>query len=278
MSNLNPDIFIGVIHYSPLTERKQHLNHLVDFFPELEWITERHIPDIKKSQYRFVEEINLMKEIDFAAGLRLNSFTQQYSRSMSKFIIELLKFISRFNTRAKSSIMGSLPQRKALPSHWHEVALMHLEALERGIAANKYWILVLEDDAVIQENFTSTLQDLSKFPKHDRVWINLNDGVGPNLFTKKSDSPLAFGGFYRIKPPMNRCTVAYLVNRNLAMEILNEFKLHGIVNWIPIDFALDSIIKKLKVNCFWQDPSCVLQGSSNGKYKSNLQPYRLSNE
>ena len=275
---MDPSIFIGVVHYSPLMERKQQLNHLESSFPELEWITEKDIPEIQNSMYQFVEEINLMKELDFAAGLRLNSFTQHYSRPISELIIKILKIASRFNKRAKSSIMGSLPQRKALPLHWYEVALMHIEAIERGIAANKDWILVLEDDAVIQANFASTLRDLARMPRHERVWINLNDGIGPNLFTNKSDIPMRFGGFYQIKPPMTRCTVAYLLNRNLAIEILDEFKLYGIVNWIPIDFALDAIIKKLKVNCFWQDPASVLQGSSNGRFKSNLQEYRLNNE
>ncbi len=278
MPNVNSDVFIGIIHYSPLMERRQHLNHLVSSFPELQWITEADIPSTQDSQYRFVQEINLMREIDFAAGLRFNSFTQKYSRSVSQLIIKLLKLSSRFSKRAKSSIMGSLPQRKALPSHWYEVALMHLEALERGIATNKKWILVLEDDAVIQENFVDTLQNLIKLPHHHRLWINLNDGVGPNLFIKKSDTAMPFGNFYQIKPPMTRCTVAYLVNRTLAVEILDEFKVHGIINWVPIDFAIDAIIKKLNANCYWQEPSSVLQGSSNGKYKSNLQEYRSRND
>lgn len=274
MADLSEIIHIGVVHYSPLTTRKAHLRALNLEFPDLNWTTERDIPS--HSNYRFVDEINLMTEFQFAAGLRLNSFSQQHSRFASSQIIKLLKFGSKFSKRARMSILGALPQKKPLPHHWYEVSLMHIEALERGVSSDKDWILILEDDAIIQEHFLSSLEVVTKISKIDKVWINLNDGTGPNLFKNKSDTPIDFQGFYKVLPPTTRCTVAYLVNRELAVEILKELSSHGIPNWIPIDFTLDAIIKKLKVLCIWQDPACVLQGSSNGNYESNLKKMPVS--
>lgn len=152
-----------------------------------------------------------------------------------------------------------------------------MEAIRHGIMSMKAWILILEDDAVIQDNFMLSLENLVNLPRGQKTWINLNDGVGPNLFKHKTDPTLEYGGFYEVNPPMTRCTVAYLVNQELAKEILNEFEIHGIPNWVPIDFAIDAVLKKLKVNCLWQDPACVLQGSSNGNYQSNLQQHRIKN-
>jgi len=276
LSDTKLDLYIGVVHYSPLLARKQNLEHLKIHFPALEWITENDIPSMQESDIKFVDDINLMSEFDFASGLRLNSFSQKYSRWVSSLIIKTLRIGSVFSNRAKISILGALPKKTPLPKHWNEVTLMHMEALKRGLAAGKEWILVLEDDAIIQDNFVVSLEGLVKLPSEQRIWINLNDGVGPNLFKHKSDRALNFGGFYEVIPPMTRCTVAYLVNQDLARVIINEFKENGIPNWVPIDFALDAIVKKFKVHCLWQDPACVLQGSSNGNYVSNLQQFRLN--
>lgn len=266
----NQSLYIAVVHYSPLTARKEHLHSLNNQFPKLAWVTEKDIPPKSKSKYRFVDEINLVTEFEFAAGLRLNSFSQAHSRFMSRLIIRALKFGSKFSKRAENSILGALPPKKPLPAHWYEVSLMHIEALERGIQSEKDWILILEDDAIIQKNFTQSLQVIARFSNHDKVWINLNDGAGPNLFQNKSDKTIGFEGFYEVHPPTTRCTVAYMLNRELAIEIRNELRSHGIPNWLPIDFTLDAIIKKLRVKCIWQDPACVLQGSSNGNYESSL--------
>lgn len=257
--------------------RKKNLEQLELYFPALEWITENDIPLLNESDIKFVDNINLMSEFDFASGLRLNSFSQKYSRRVSSLIIKILRIGARFSNRARSSILGALPQRRPLPNHWNEVSLMHMEALKHGIASGKEWILVLEDDAIIQNNFMDSLESIAYLDSEPKTWINLNDGNGPNLFKHKSDRELNFGGYYKIKPPMTRCTVAYLVNKELAREIINEFRVHGIPNWVPIDFALDAILKKHDVNCLWQDPACVLQGSSNGNYQSNLQQYRANN-
>lgn len=270
------NLYIGVVHYSPLVARKQNLQYLKVPFPALEWITENDIPSMEESEIKFVDEINLMSEFDFASGLRLNSFSQKYPRQLSSLIVKILRIGSLFSKRAKISILGALPKKRPLPKNWNEVSLMHMEALKRGLVAGKKWILVLEDDAIIQENFLDSLEKLVELPSDEEIWINLNDGVGPNLFKHKSDQVLNFGGFYKVIPPMTRCTVAYLVNQNLARIIIDEFKETGIPNWVPIDFALDAILKKFKVKCLWQDPACVLQGSSNGKYISNLQQFRLA--
>jgi len=276
MPSLGQSLHISVVHYSPLTSRKEHLHSLSNQFPELVWVTEKDLPPKSKSKYRFVDEINLVTEFEFAAGLRLNSFSQTYSRFVSSQIISVLKFGSKFSKRAKNSILGALPPKKPLPAKWYEVFLMHIEALEGGVKAKKDWILILEDDAIIQKNFTKSLQVISRLSNQNNVWINLNDGAGPNLFKNKSDKPIGFEGFYEVRPPATRCTVAYMLNRELAIEILNELYFHGIPNWLPIDFTLDAILKKLKVNCIWQDPACVLQGSSNGNYESSLKKLPIS--
>lgn len=264
---INDDFFIGIVHYTPLKDRRHNLEVLGQDFAHLGWITEH---DIDQKRFHFINDISLTTELKLAAGLRLNSFTQKYSRAFSRVIIQILLFCSRFSIRAKSSILGALPKRKPLEPKWQELILMHLKAIEIGLKSNKEWIVVLEDDSIIQANFKSTLSQLSQLSRFEKVWINLNDGAGSNLFKKKFDYSLGFGGFFKITPPMTRCSVAYVMNKNLAHSILKEFELYGVPNWLPIDFCLDAIIKKLKVDCFWQEPSSVVQGSSNGTYISNF--------
>ena len=267
-------IHVSVVHYSPLTLRKQTLSALEQDFPNLNWVTEKDILAKGTAKYRFEKEIRLTTEFDFAAGLRLNSFSQHFSRRKSQALVSILKLLGKFHTRAAKSILGALPAKKPLPQNWREVALMHIKAIEMGIQSGKPWILVLEDDAIIQANFLDSLQVVEKLSTNSKVWVNLNDGLGPNLFKNKSDRLIGFHGFYQVNPPTTRCTVAYLIDQSLAVAILNELEVYGIPDWIPIDFTLDAIVKKLSINCFWQDPACVLQGSSNGNYASNLQQFR----
>jgi hypothetical protein len=272
MANLYQLLHLEIVHYSPLITRKKSLETALiqHKFTEINWTTEKDISTQTSNKFVFTDEINFVSESDFAAGLRLNSFSQQFSRLTSSRIISVLKFFSKFNNRAKTSIQGALPGKKPLPNHWYEVSLMHIEALQRGIDSGKNWILILEDDAIIQDNFMTSLRIIERPPRAKHIWINLNDGVGPNLFKSKSDKSLDFLGFYLVNPPMTRCTVAYLVNRELAIQILDELSVYGIPNWVPIDFTLDAVIKKHKVTCIWQDPACVFQGSSNGSYESSL--------
>jgi hypothetical protein len=102
------------------------------------------------------------------------------------------------------------------------------------------------------------------------IWINFNDGVGPNLFKTKSDQKGDEQGFFRITPGSTRCGVAYVVSQAFATNLLAHLEEFGIPNWIPIDLILDAFVKETKSLCYWQEPASVLQGSSHGNYSSNF--------
>ena len=270
-------VFLAVIHYSPLKDRRKFLEERLPRDLDANWITEESIieePNVKLSFNSLSLGIPL---IDVASGFRHNSFTQMYSRRTSSWIIHILRFCSKFMKRAESSLLGALPPQVKSHTKFQELKLMHFTALHEGVLAGKEWIVVLEDDAVPTERFRDSLNFLQTLNTEDAYWINFNDGKGPNLFKTKSDPKSDALGFFKLSIGSTRCGVAYAVNMEYANQILDRLKTFGVPDWIPIDLIYDAILKDSDAACYWQEPASVLQGSSNGFYQSNYQKLR-SNE
>jgi len=123
------------------------------------------------------------------------------------------------------------------------------------------YVLVLEDDAVLCDNFTTHFEQyLNKTPSDWEV-IYLGDGANlhaPNAQPEK----LA----YRMGHPSSRCTDSLLVTKEGARKISK--------NYFPFDHVVDWEIgyqqKAEDVIVYWWEPTLVTQGSTNGTFKSAL--------
>ncbi len=269
-------IFLAVIHYSPLKDRRKFLEKELPRDLDAHWITEGTITEEPIFKLTFNRSSLGIPLIDVASGFRHNSFTQKYSRRISGWITHSLKFCSKYIKRAESSLLGALPPQIDSHTKFQELKLMHFTALHKGVLSGKDWIVVLEDDAVLTEKFRDSLNFLQTLNTKDTHWINFNDGKGPNLFKTKSDPKGDALGFYKLSIGSTRCGVAYAVNVKYAIQILGKLKTYGVPDWIPIDLIFDAILKDSNASCYWQDPASVLQGSSNGVYQSNYQTLRTN--
>lgn len=260
------DVFI--IHYSILKNRYDSLSEKLStkLFNQF-WITEN---DVFTEKFFSVTSKSIMgvktKLVGMDLGVNSRSLVFTRRRARVQGWILLLRSILQ---NKDSLIMGSMPKTDKLSASLLEVSCMHARAIRRGFNSNSEWILILEDDAIPESHFYESIKWVyCKFDARKKIWINLNSGAF--LKHTKSDPRPDLMGFYRVKPALTRCSVAYMISKPLAREIIRQFDEYGIPDWLPVDIVMQVILRRSRALSFWQDPPAVIQGSESGAYDSNL--------
>jgi glycosyl transferase family 25 len=137
------------------------------------------------------------------------------------------------------------------------VSVTHLRVYEDIIKNDYKLCLILEDDAILDQDFNDKLNRILSEQINEYDFIFLSSCCG--LHVPKTN------GNYIFKANTSRCACGYLVNNKKIKEVIN--------NSIPISTTIDThlnIIKgKLSLEYGWCEPTIITQGSEN-KYKSNL--------
>ena len=272
MRNL-PNVSIFVVHYSKLKDRRVYLEQNLNKNGILgEWVTEENFIDFQNSSFKAPEIFGISAKL-IGMDLGVNSRSLVFSRRRARFQGYSLYVRSFFAREGNTLTTGSLPQRKILPKSQLEIQRMHLTALQRGVEKSTKWILVLEDDAIPTLEAWQILDGITQGVVSGNIWMNLNSGAGLKR-TSTDPSPNQYG-LFRVKPAATKCATAYLVSRNLAIQILALAKIHGIPEWLPIDLVFQAALRKLKAKAYWQEPETFIQGSETGSYQSNLDGRRI---
>ena len=156
----------------------------------------------------------------------------------------------------------------------------HIACYERICKDNIDSALILEDDATLEPNFETTLENYMK--QLPRVWDLFYIGEGgsfkfhiPDSIIKKQ--PAGTNVFYKSNystpwggSGSSRCADSYVVSNRAAYRILeymdrDEYKITKEHDHLLNEIAL---FKLLKV--YWAEPTIVSQESSDGKFTSSL--------
>lgn len=143
------------------------------------------------------------------------------------------------------------------------IYLKHQYCLEQQVKNNFKYILILEDDVELPNNFLNYLEHcMNEFiqhnPKLDGLMLGSCCGlVSKNIINNKF--------VYYEKEQMTRCAHAMVFCLEAARKIVKNLK---IINY-PIDHKLNSIIKAEDLNIGWAEPS-VKQKSENGVFQSSI--------
>jgi hypothetical protein len=260
-----------VIHYSPLTKRRDYIEKTLSGQLKFEFITEG-----QKSKFTFESTMSNgafgVSTKKIAMDLGVNSRTRIKSRRQSRIEGWVYLAYSGIPWTNQEIILGSLPPRVGLEEEILEVTQMHLRALERGVEEGVEWLLVLEDDAILTENFSRTVNSVTQRITNKPIWINLNSGAG--LGHTSSDPMVDACGLFRVKPASTKCATAYLINKSYMLKSCKVLSNHGVPTWLPIDNIYQVINRRIRARSYWSHPEVVIQGSESGKYKSNLDKRR----
>jgi hypothetical protein len=268
------DLSIYIVHYSKLSDRKFFLDKMINENKiTVEWITENNFNSVKKSVINSKKVLGI-SEKKLGMDLGINSRSLVFTRRKARIQGYILFFRSFIGKRNNLYTTGSLPSKVPLPISWQEVQYMHITALKKGIKSKSKWILILEDDAVPIEGAFNLIKDLARNMNSSNTWINLNSGAG--LVRTKSEGEPDKYGLFKVKPASTRCAVAYMVTRDLAINMDKIIDEYGLPDWLPIDLIYQALLRKTKATSYWQEPAQVIQGSEDGSYKSTFDVIRKS--
>jgi glycosyl transferase family 25 len=135
------------------------------------------------------------------------------------------------------------------------VGAQHINTYIKMINNNIKYALIIEDDAIFEENFLENLHRITnELPiDFDMCFIseccNLHITNSHNLINKSDTS---------------RCVSGYIVNSKCIPYILNTLPFQ-----YPIDWHLNIINKNNELKFYWSEP-CIIKQGSEFIYKSNL--------
>ena len=256
-----------VIHYSKLIDRFTFLSKQLNKSSiNATWITEKNFKTYEWSDLGSGSVFGISEKI-LGMDLGVNSrslVTSRRKARMQGWILYARSFMAKSGNRLTT---GSLPNKVKLEQKWLEALSMNITALEMGVRSEREWILILEDDALPNKGaFELTNRICDNYS--GKTWINLNSGA--NLKWTNSDPKPNEFGLFKIKPAATRCSVAVLVSKELAIEMLKNIRKFGLPNWLPHDVCFQALLRKTGAKAYWQEPASFGQGSEDGAYKSNL--------
>lgn len=150
--------------------------------------------------------------------------------------------------------------------------LAHLECFKMIENSPYKYNLILEDDAILEENFDSKLKlYLSQLPSdYDLLYI----GTVCNLHIPKNKLKKNKFIYYKDREPdprpgnipdwgglgATRAADSYFISKKCAKKLNIYFKNKNNIDKI-IDHYTNFIIRELKLNVYWAEPTIVKQGS-----------------
>ncbi len=137
--------------------------------------------------------------------------------------------------------------------------LKHVDIFEKNIDDI---VVVLEDDAVLVDNFKEKLEqylEISKTLEYDIIFPAECCNLHANNITPTQI-------FYRNS---SRGTCMYILNKGVCKKLYDIFNNETIIDK-PIDHWFNHIISKYNLISYWTEPTLVFQGSEIGMFKSAL--------
>ena len=132
--------------------------------------------------------------------------------------------------------------------------------------------LILEDDAILADNFVEILDKYMAELPVDYDMLFIGDGCNlhmPNITDKyiyeKCLHPTSWGC-----DGASRCSDSYIVNKKCAIK-LNEYISH--LNYkinISSDFWINKAARDNNLKVYWSEPTIVSQGTENGLFKTSI--------
>ena len=154
------------------------------------------------------------------------------------------------------------------------VAIKHKTALQNLVKSKNDYVLILEDDIILENNFLEKLNFyIDKLPDNWEVAF-----IGQAVDKRISKTEIIDGKYwYKKDYPADRCADSYLIKRSTAQKILSQMNYHKMC--FPYDHELSHWFRILNTNVYWLEPPITAQGSQCGIFETFQEPHsRFHNE
>ena len=210
---------------------------------------------------------------------KLNERKHHIEKQLAKYNFDV-EFITDYDRESLTNNDMALFDTNLLTPSEMSLIRKHIACYERICKHNLESALILEDDATLEQNFATTLENyLEQLPK---VWDLFYIGEGGSFKFHIPDStikkyPPGTNVFYKSNyssswggSGSSRCADSYVVSNRGAYRILEYMDRDDYRITKEQDHLLNEIalLKLLKV--YWAEPTIVTQESSDGKFASSL--------
>ena len=210
---------------------------------------------------------------------KLNERRRHIEKELAKYSFDV-EFITDYDQESLTNNDKALFNTDIMTQAEMSLVRKHISCYEKICKHNLESALILEDDATLESNFKTILENYMKqLPK---VWdlfyigdggsfkFHIPDSIvkkqppGTNVFYKSNYSSTWGGG------GSSRCADSYVVSNRGAYRILEYIDRDDYRIMKEQDHLLNEValFKLLKV--FWAEPTIVKQESCNGKFTSSL--------
>ncbi len=144
----------------------------------------------------------------------------------------------------------------------------HLLCYEKLVREEWPAILILEDDALLADNFVQVVEGVAAEIERDHRpldpwYVSLeNSGL---RFVAGADRK---SGQYLYPTTTGRCAGGYMISLAMAKTLLEAAEGGGLS--VQIDTFIDQVLPSEDVQAFWCEPTVVEQGSHSGAFSSSL--------
>lgn len=151
----------------------------------------------------------------------------------------------------------STPEIMATASHYYAYS-----------TTTKEWCLILEDDAILDNQFETKIIEAISHADNSIDIIFLGGGFDINKVTEPYELK---EGLTICRPPNTNTTVAYIIRKRASLRLLLHFKEFD----LPIDFELAYQLKELNFKVAHTTPYIVQEGSKS-HYESSIDNWRTT--
>jgi GR25 family glycosyltransferase involved in LPS biosynthesis len=141
--------------------------------------------------------------------------------------------------------------------------LKHIEIFKKEYNTNEY-IIVLEDDAILLNNFKENLNTYINELTQLTMWNVAFTSSCCNLHVKNT---IPSNHFYVSNS--SRGTCMYIINIGTCKLLLNIYQKQSKIK-VPIDHWFNNILTPYNLKYYWSEPVLIEQGSELGIYKSEI--------
>jgi GR25 family glycosyltransferase involved in LPS biosynthesis len=152
-------------------------------------------------------------------------------------------------------------RNKSLTPAEISLTLKYIKVYEKIANGNDDAALIIEDDAILDDNFVNKFNTYyAETPsEYDMIFL----GSGCNLRSNNIQPNIHS---YKRHHPATRCTVATIVKKKTCQDILKTMKPFHLV----IDWELNYQLYLHNHNVYWWEDPLVNQGSETGLFKTSL--------
>ena len=215
--------------------------------------------------------ISFLREIYFLLFHEKN--WNQYRLLQQNTLIHNIRHIKYIIFKYLKNKSSFIQRRKKITAIEINLTDKHIRLLDRFIESGKDYLIVLEDDAILNEDsFTKILNVLNLSIKHfENNYFCVDLAGGPSFSELKLDNIIIKRSedIIYLKKPIINTLCACIFNRNLVIDIKEKLLLSPFYRFMQADHMINALLFKLhnidNSTYIHFDPPAIEHGSFSGK-------------